>query len=162
MSFNSQLSFRIYIIHSPRLKFRNNLLKHLRIHEMNNTVKYVNDDIYEEEADEEFVVGDNHSEQHLIEQCPFCHIGFISQEALQSHLASDHPDEKMIDVDDGPNEDKFGCKSCDAQFANDVDLEAHVLTEHDTIVGKCEECDEEFTTQHQLDEHWLGHELMEN
>lgn len=132
----------------------------MRVHDMNSPAENVTEDHDEED---ELVVGDNQSEQSVIEQCPFCNIGFISQKTLSAHLASDHPGEKLLDVDELNADDgwKFSCKSCGAIFDDEVDLEAHVLLDHDAIDANCDVCEAKFKSQRQLDDHRLEHDLTD-
>lgn len=151
-----------HLINNSLVFCRKNLLKHIRIHGIKNAIPEMVTDVEDvdtesmvpaEGDDGEFVVG--------VEQCPYCSIGFISSDALRSHLDRIHPDEKLLDVGgvDDDNDKQFPCKSCDAVFSDGDDLDAHVLTEHDAIASKCDQCDAEFTSQQQLDEHRLEHDL---
>lgn len=91
------------------------------------------------------------SEQPTIFTCDDCDIGFSTQRGLKLHRINDHKDAINLDLN--------GCEECGVHFVNIDDLNAHIQNEHDDIQGKCDICQQEFTSQKLFDEHRFEHEL---
>lgn len=160
---HNNIGSNIYYPFGPDCR-RKNLAKHLRIHDLNSSLEYVEEDQNEDEDlvdetmdvtaegendDDEVVVGDDdnpHDLLDIIQQCTFCSIGFISRAALREHHVAEHPDEKLP-VDD------------DEEDGDDDDDTPRLLPMHDAIEATCDECDKKFTSQRLFDEHQLEHDL---
>lgn len=77
-------------------------------------------------------------------------MGFDSIRALRLHRTNQH--NEVV-------ENLYDCEICETKFINAADLNLHITSEHDTILEKCPQCNEEFTSQREFDEHIVEHEL---
>jgi len=87
-----------------------------------------------------------------IHQCDDCDMGFDTIRALRLHRNNQH--NEVV-------ENLYDCEICETKFKSAalMNFVSHISAEHDTILEKCPQCNDEFTSQRAFDEHLVEHEL---
>lgn len=100
----------------------------------------------------------SHDEAGRILECRFCDEKFRLITELKDHEANEHGEEDDIKTelsfDASSRPFNFSCPDCGALFSNTEDWAKHMETHPKRV---CEECDKEFASQSELDNHRSVH-----